>query len=228
VTGQEQERSQALLTAEHLARLGRLVSRAHEEYKTRRPDLAGTLVAGVLAQSAAAHYLRPEAGIGVKDLDVWLFYAQRDGVRKVQERGRALVLDFGPSALGRHPDDPQEFSGRRVDVLTRTIAAPPGTDPADAVRAWLDRKADSPRLLRQTPVVLVWPRARGGELVWPGEASHAVVEPPEPTPTGPDRLPLLERLQGTPMTLGEVERLPTAGGVPHVTSGRLPGAAHQA
>jgi hypothetical protein len=116
VTGEQQERSQAPLTAEHLAQLGRLVSSAHEQYKTRRPDLAGTLVAGVLAQGAAAHYLHPEAGIGVKDLDVWLFYAQRDGVPKVQERGRTLVLDFGPSALGQHPDDPPEFSGRRVDV----------------------------------------------------------------------------------------------------------------
>ncbi len=93
--GEVEERSQAPLTAEHLARLGRLVSNAHEQLKARRPDLAGTLVAGVLAQGAAAHYLHPDAGVGVKDLDLWLFYAQRDGVRKVQERGRALVLDFG-------------------------------------------------------------------------------------------------------------------------------------
>lgn len=217
--GEVEERSQAPLTAEHLARLGRLVSTAHEQLKARRPDLAGTLVAGVLAQGAAAHYLHPDAGVGVKDLDLWLFYAQRDGVRKVQERGRALVLDFGPSALGRHPEDPPEYGGRRVDVLTRTIAAPPGTDPADAVRAWLNRKADSPRRLRQTPVVLLWPRARCGELVWPGETSDALAEPPAPAPAPPTDAPdglgtLLERLQTTPVPLGEGERLPTAGGVP--------------
>jgi hypothetical protein len=56
-----------------------------------------------------------------------------------------------------------------VDILTRTIAAPEGVDPADAVRAWLARPAQSPKMLRATPVILLWPRSRCGEVIWTGE-----------------------------------------------------------
>ena len=164
-------RSQEAVTDEHLRRLGKLAARAHAELKAARPELAGTLLAGVLAQGAAAHRVDPDAGIGVKDFDLWLFYRKREGVRRVRERGRAKVYDFGPSSLGRHPDDPVEFRGRRVDVMTRTVDAPRGADPADIVRSWLARGAASPNLLRQRPVILVWPRSRAGEVVWGGSGS---------------------------------------------------------
>lgn len=170
---QESERCQSPLTDRHLSRLSKVVARAHGDLKARRPELAGTLVAGVLAQGAAAHYLDPAARIGVKDLDVWLFYAQRHGIGRVQERGRAAIYDFGPSSLGRHPEDASAFEGRRVDVMTRSIAPPLDTDSADAVRGWLARGAVSPRLLRERPVVMLWPRARCGEIVWPGQPAQA-------------------------------------------------------
>ena len=207
-----EERSLAPIEDEHLARLAKLVSRAHQELKDRRPELAGTLVAGVLAQGAAAHRVDPAAGNGVKDLDVWLFYARRDGVRKVQERGRALVYDFGRSSLGRHPDD-EGFEGRRVDILTRTIDARPGADPADAVRAWLARSATSPRLLRQRPVVLLWPAARGGEVIWAGETPPAVeLIVPETPPA--QNTTVVDGLTGTPMSLSIAEKPAHHGGVP--------------
>jgi hypothetical protein len=163
----DQERSQAPLTDDHLAHLATFVTRAHQEMTERRPELGDTLVAGVLAQGAAAHRLDPSAGVGVKDLDVWLFYARRDGVRPVNPRALAAVYDFGASALGRHPEDPARFAGRRVDVLTRTIDAD-GMDPADAVRTWLAGRNPSPQRLRERPVILLWPVARCCEVVWAG------------------------------------------------------------
>jgi len=214
------ERSQEPVTDEHLARLGRLVSRAHDELKQRRPELAGTLVAGVLAQGAAAHRADPAAGVGVKDLDLWLFYAEREGVRRVQERGRARVYDFGPSSLGRHPDDPATFRGRRVDVLMRTVEAPHGADPADIVRTWLARGTTSPTLLRQRPMILVWPRSRLGEVVWQGGGlpSHTEAHNPPPGPatnaTGDNSVGLASQLQSTPLHLADVERLESSGGIP--------------
>lgn len=208
-----EERSLTPIEDEHLARLGKLVSRAHQELKDRRPELAGTLVAGVLAQGAAAHRVHPAAGAGVKDLDVWLFYARRDGVGKVQERGRPLVYDFGRSSLGRHPGD-EGFEGRRVDILTRTIDAQPGADPADAVRAWLARPATSPRLLRQRPVVLLWPAARRGEVLWPGEPPPtAEVVTPETLPAQTDTT-VIDVLTGTPMSLSTAEEPAHQGGAP--------------
>ena len=168
-----EERPFGVVTDDHLARLAKSASRAHAELKERRPELAGTLVAGVLAQGAAAHRVDPSLGVGVKDLDVWLFYARREGVGKVQERGRARVYDFGPSSLGVHPDDAVTgYQGRRVDVMTRTIDYEEGQDPADAVRAWSHRPAKSPRALRERPVVLLWPRSRQVESLWPGEPTH--------------------------------------------------------
>ena len=60
---------------------------------------------------AALHYL--DGTNGVKDFDVWSFYAERgDGPFPYRWRGTA---DYGPSKFGRYPDDPPSFTGRRVD-----------------------------------------------------------------------------------------------------------------
>lgn len=161
----ETERSQAPVTDEHLAHLATFVTLAHRQMTERRPELGDTLVAAVLAQGAAAHRMDPAAGVGVRDLDIWLFYARRDGVRPVNPRALAAIYDFGPSTLGRNPADAAEFTGRRVEVVTRTIAAD-DADPADAVRRWLATKNPSPQRLREHPVILLWPDDRCGEVVW--------------------------------------------------------------
>lgn len=52
--GSTSERSYAELTRRDLERLHRLVGEAHKLYSANRPDLKGKLVAGCLAQGAAA------------------------------------------------------------------------------------------------------------------------------------------------------------------------------
>ncbi len=168
------ELTQAAVTDAHLERLGTIAARAHADVAQRRSDLDGTLVAAALTQDAAAHRVDPAAGIGVRDLEVWLFYARRPGVKPVAARGVVQTYDFGPSSLGRRPDAPEGFAGRTVDVLARTIDAD-GTDAAAAVRAWVEfSKNASPQQLRTRPVVLVWPVERAGEVVWPGPAESGL------------------------------------------------------
>ncbi|GAA4121986.1 hypothetical protein GCM10022215_27430 [Nocardioides fonticola] len=157
---------------EELGRIATFVGHGDARRTASRPELAGRLVAGCLAQGAAAHLL--DGVTGVKDLDVWLFYDTR-GIRFVHGLARNR-LDYGPSRFGRHPDDPPRFTGRRVDVMARSVPddAPRRTgtigdiDPADGVRAWLAGPQDSPRHLRRRPVVLLWPTGRLGEVVWRG------------------------------------------------------------
>jgi len=156
-------RSYEVVTLRDLERLNRLVSKAHRELRTIRPDLAGRLVAGCLAQGAAAHLV--DGSTGVKDFDLWLFYRRDEGSAPANARRRA-TYDFGHSVHGRHPgDDPNRFRGRRVDVMCRSLPIGSPSEPEAAVRLWLSQKADSPRTLSQRPVVILWPRPSLGRIV---------------------------------------------------------------
>src|SRR3954447_9377333 len=114
VTSRRSVRTTTPLSRAHLRRLGALADDQHAEL-TRPPAQgrnlsawAGRRVAVVLAQGAALHYLHPDgppdppAGApGVKDLDVWTFYAAIPGWPL--RTGRYEVSrDFGPSSLGRN------------------------------------------------------------------------------------------------------------------------------
>ena len=61
------------LNKRHLARLSKIAEADHESFYARRPEYRGRLIAVVLAQGAALHYL--DRSNGVKDLDVWTFFA---------------------------------------------------------------------------------------------------------------------------------------------------------
>ena len=101
------------------------------------------------------------SGPSTPSTDDWPFPARWRGTR-----------DFGPSKFGRYPDDPAHYSGRRVDLLGRSLPAAPGTDPADAIRRYLvARRTDSAKALAAKSVILIDPRHRAGEVVWPA-GSH--------------------------------------------------------
>lgn len=60
------------------------------------------------------------------------------------------------------------YSGRRVDLLGRSLPVPPGTDPADAIRRYLAaRWTKSAKALAAKAVVLVDLQNRAGEIAWP-------------------------------------------------------------
>src|SRR5438105_1590509 len=90
--------------------------------------------------------------------------------------------DWGPSRLGRCPDDPPEYTGRAVDVAFWVI---PGRPSAIAgLREWLAERAAKHvdpvrnRDLAREPVVLIHPDL-GSVAGDPGEAP-----PPRPKTIG--------------------------------------------
>ena len=131
-----QRRSLARIDGNDLLRLAELAADVEAGLFARHPRGAGRygrLVCRALCQGAALHYL--DGTNGVKDFDVWSFYAERgDGPFPYRWRGTA---DYGPSKFGRYPDDPPSFTGRRVDLLGRSLDVPLDAEPAKVLRDYL-------------------------------------------------------------------------------------------
>ena len=172
-TASARARSQEPVTDGDLRRLQTLALERHAELVRQRPARRDILVMACVAQGAAVHRVTGRGG--VKDFDVWLFYADRAGIH-LNARPRATA-DFGPSPHGRRTAEPSRYRGRRVDLLARSIGVPPPFDSGAismpwpdrvaAVRAWLATGAEgsSPWWLRQKPLVAIWPQERLGEVV---------------------------------------------------------------
>jgi hypothetical protein len=137
------EYSQEPITLTHLERLSKMAARDNR-FLTRDgsnwTDYRGRPLLVVLAQGAAQHYVAVQTGHGqakgVKDLDVWSFFAGVPGHRLNCEK-RHMHEDFGPSELGRQLYDmckarnvaerrlwekwERTFEGRRVDMFVRSF-----------------------------------------------------------------------------------------------------------
>jgi len=162
----ESDRSLARIEIADLLRLAALAADAEAELFRRNPDgsgrYAGRLLGRALCQGAALHYVNGQNG--VKDFDVWSFYAQYDDW-PFPGRWRG-TRDFGPSKSGRYPGDPPRYAGRRVDLLGRSFRIEPGTDPAEVIRRYLAaRRTRSAKELAAKAVVLIDPESRVGEIV---------------------------------------------------------------
>lgn len=190
VTSRRSPRSPATLTYEHLRRLAALADADHDAF-TRpggRPEYRSRRLTIVLAQGAALHYF--DGHTGVKDLDVWTFYAGLPATRFPADK-RETHADFGASTLGRQSYDFaaarsarerafwrrwSAYSGRRVDFLMRALPVQAGAPISSVVKAlqeWLARGARSTAThkpsawyLAQKAVVLLHPEPRRGEVIW--------------------------------------------------------------
>jgi hypothetical protein len=159
----------AVIDANDLRRLDCLATADERDLFARSPGgagrYAGRLVCRALCQGAALHFV--DHCNGVKDFDVWSFYAAlSSGPFPYRRVGNA---DFGPSKFGRwSEDDPERFVGRRVDLIGRSLAVPLDVDPAAMLRSYLSLRAtESARALASKAVVLIRPANRIGEIVWP-------------------------------------------------------------
>ncbi len=118
-----------------------------------------------LCQGAALHYI--DGKNGVKDLDVYTFYARHPTAGFPHRRRK--MEDFGESDLGRHPDDDPRFRGRHVDLMGRVIDVLPTADPVEAVRDYLSRSATTTsRKLAEKAVVVLDPGPLRGHIIWVG------------------------------------------------------------
>jgi len=181
--GRVAPRSYAQITDDHLERLSVLAAADREEFYVKHPEYRRRFLATVLAQGAALHVL--DGKNGVKDLDVWNFFALPRGVTRFPADKRNVHVDFGTSALGRQPYELDEapnavvrakwakwssFEGRRVDLLMRGLACRPTADPVDVIRDWLiagqAKPGSSPYRLAEKAMIMIDPADRRGEVVW--------------------------------------------------------------
>ncbi|MBN9791767.1 hypothetical protein DMP17_24640 [Pseudonocardia sp. TMWB2A] len=178
------------MTDSHLARLSEIADDDHRHFTrpTGRPEYRDRRVAVVLAQGGALHAI--DETTGVKDLDVWTFYATIPGVAfRFGQRKRQV--DFGSSSLSRnlYPpafEHPQlrrwlTFAGRRVDLMIRSLPVPedaPYDAVAEALRQWLRKGAvmrqrnsddDMPSnwWLAQKAMLTIDPEHARRSIVWP-------------------------------------------------------------
>lgn len=170
--GQMDDRSYKKIDDSDLARLAAIAEADRNNLFRRKPDIArlysGRLFAVALCQGAALHYLNGKNGI--KDLDVWSFYAVAPE-RQFPYRRRAQ-LDFGDPKFGKTLDSPQ-FIGRRVDHMGRSLPADNYSDPIAVLRKYLQaRRTQTAKCLAEKAVVMIWPSNLRGTIIWP-EASDA-------------------------------------------------------
>ena len=164
----DSDRSLERITRPDLKRLARIAEEERTDFFARHPEFAilysRRLLCTALGEQAALHYRNGVTG--VREFSVWSFYAEHDDW-PFPARWRG-TRDFGPSKFGRYPDDLPQFTGRRVDLLGRSLRAAPGTDPAHAIHDYLAAgRTDSARALAAKAVVLIDPLGRAGEIVWP-------------------------------------------------------------
>jgi hypothetical protein len=172
------DRSLERLAERDLARLAELAARDRVDRFRRKPRwsiYADRVICVALCQGAALHYV--DGSNGIKDLDVWTFYAEHD-VGPFPARWRTTA-DFGPSRFGRWSGDPEAFVGRRVDLIGRSLSEPVCADPARAMVKYLRAgRTASARALAAKAVVLLDPEPFRGAVVWPPEASASRGERP--------------------------------------------------
>lgn len=154
------------ISAEDLQRLGNIAQIDRSDFFERKPRyriLSEKIIAVALCQGAALHYV--DGKTGIKDFDVWTFYARHPGV-KFPARRPPVARDFGNPKFGKSPDHP-EFRGRKVDLLGRSLDVDARTDPVEALRIYLESgKTPSAAKLAKKAVVLIEPAELLGEIVW--------------------------------------------------------------
>ena len=164
-------RSYERITPDDLARLVAIAVSDRKDRFTRRPrwsPYADRVLCVALCQGAALHYV--DGRNGVKDFDVYTFYAEHPtGTFPYRWRTEA---DFGPSRFGRYAGDPASFRGRRVDLIGRSLDAAPDADPVEVVRDYLAAsRTETARQLAKKAVVLLEPEPLRGQVIWPPASS---------------------------------------------------------
>ena len=159
-------RSYERITRRDLARLAAIAAEDREDLFARRPHsrpYRDRILCVALCQGAALHYVDNQNG--VKDFDVYTFYAEHPtGPFPYRRRG---IADFDRSPFGRNPEDDKSFKGRRVDLMGRSLKVPPTADPVSAVRSYLARSGtETARQLAKKAVVLLDPASLRGVVIW--------------------------------------------------------------
>jgi hypothetical protein len=162
------ERSYEKIARPDLRKLLKHAYQDLEEFFHRNPKwrklYANRIMCIALCQGAALHFVNGE--YGVKDFDVWtFFYEHLKGPFPYRRRGEK---DFGISKFGGHPSDSENFKGRRIDMIGRSLKVRKSTDPIKNIRNYLRKpRTKSAKELSKKAVVLLTPERYMGKIVWP-------------------------------------------------------------
>lgn len=132
-----QGRSFESITDDDLHHLVAIARGALEDLCRRKPrwtPYQARVIAIALCQGAACHLLDGQTGI--KDFDVWLFFAEVPGL-PFPHRWRPR-RDFSPSRFGHTPGF--RGLGRRVDVLGRSLPVPTDANAIQTLRAYFEHR----------------------------------------------------------------------------------------
>lgn len=167
MSGELVPRSYEPITADDLDRLAEIAREDLTRFFDRNPHRAQhrqLYLGSALCQGAALHYL--DGQNGVKDFDIYHFFARKDQW-PFPERRRGIV-DFGQSKFGCSQAEKELGFCRRVDLMGRSLDAEQGDDPVEAIQRWLRHSRNStPRFLAAKAVVILEPEKLRGTIVWP-------------------------------------------------------------
>lgn len=114
-----------------------------------------------LCQGGAQHFV--DGTHGLKDFDVWMFFAAGTGDPIYPVRRRGVATYEGPRF---------QNSTRRIDVLGRTLKVKLQADPALSLNSYLSTPSTSTAWhLAQRPVVALWPEPLIGQVIWRARSS---------------------------------------------------------
>jgi hypothetical protein len=159
-------RSSEPITPSDLQLLGRIAQADREDFFRRYPHwsvlYSQRLLCVALCQGAALHFV--DATNGIKDFDVWSFFCEIPG--QPIRRRRVVSRDFGQPRFGTSPDKP-DFIGRKVDLLFKSIACQPDSNPILSLQRYLtEKRTGAARCLADKAVVLIEPIELVGTVAW--------------------------------------------------------------
>ncbi len=160
-------RSYLTIRASDLRRLAEIARTDREDFFRRLPRwsklYSNRLLCVALCQGAALHYV--DGRNGIKDFDIWSFFrVHPDGPLP---RRPVVACDFGDPRFGKSDDRPG-FTGRRVDLLLKSIDAARGEAALSALRRYLARgRTHTASCLARKAVILIDPPNLLGVIAWP-------------------------------------------------------------
>lgn len=162
------ERSRELLTESELNDLyDGSVNRLHKYFLEGQGKKWADLydiklpLAVALCQGAAMHF--HDKVNGIKDFDVWFFYPFN---QKHLPYRTYWNWDYKNPKFGRHPSIPG-YSGRKVDVLIRSIKTYADNDPVKTIHQYFQyENTVSSRELAKKAVVMLAPEQLLGRVIW--------------------------------------------------------------
>jgi hypothetical protein len=160
------QRSYEKIEENDLERLAALARQDREDFFSRyarwKSLFADKVVCVALCQGAALHYV--DGKNGVKDFDVWTFFA-RNSEASFPAR-RIVSKDFGSSKFNKDPAETR-YMGRRVDLVGRSINCSGDASPIEAIQEYLRLvKTLSAKQLALKTVILIDPPQLRGAVAW--------------------------------------------------------------